>query len=72
MPLIRLKDIRKMSPEKRSERLNELRIELSKLRATVKISGSVENPSKLKEIKKTIARILTVENEERFGVKAEE
>ncbi|MCJ7632720.1 50S ribosomal protein L29 [Candidatus Bathyarchaeota archaeon] len=57
-----------MSAEKRVEKLNEYRIELSKLRALIKVSGSVENPSKVKEIKRTIARMLTVENEERLGV----
>ncbi|MFH0748468.1 MAG: 50S ribosomal protein L29 [Candidatus Bathyarchaeota archaeon] len=68
LPLIRLKEIREMSAAKRAEKLNEYQIELSKLRAIIKVSGSVENPSKVKEIKKTISRILTVENEERLGV----
>jgi len=68
MPLVRLKDVRNMSYEKRKEKLNDLRVELSKLRAMVRIGGSLENPSKIKEIKRTIARILTIENEQRRGV----
>ena len=35
----------------------------------IKVGGSIENPSRVREIKKAIARILTVENEERLGVK---
>ena len=60
-----------MSAEKRVEKLNEFRAELSRLRAMVKVSGSIENPSRVREIKRAIARILTVENEERLGVNAE-
>lgn len=60
-----------MSAEKRAEKLNDFRIELSKLRAMIKTGGSVANTSKVKELKRTIAQILTVENEERLGVNAE-
>ena len=70
MPFLRLKDIRELTSEKRVERLSELRAELSRLRAMIKVGGSVENPCRTKEIKRAIARILTVENEERAKVKA--
>ena len=70
MPFIRLKEIREMSSEKRVEKLNEFRGELSRLRAMIKVGGSIENPSRVREIKRAIAKILTVENEERAGVKA--
>lgn len=70
MPFLRLKEIRELSPEKRAEKLSELRAELSRLRAMIKVGGSVENPSRAREIRRAIARILTVENEERAGVKA--
>jgi len=69
MPFIRLKEIRGMSPEERAERLSELRAELSRLRAMISVGGSIENPSRVREIRRAIARILTVENEERTGVK---
>ena len=65
MPILRMKDIRDMSPEERRRRVNELRVELMKLRAMTKAGGSIENPSRIREIRRTIARILTVENEER-------
>jgi len=65
MPFLRLKEIHELTPERRAERLSELRAELSRLRAMNKVGGSVENPYRTREIKRAIARILTVENEER-------
>jgi large subunit ribosomal protein L29 len=70
LPFIRLKEIREMTSEKRVERLNELIGELSRLRAMIKVGGSIENPSRVKEINRAVAKILTVENEEKNGVKA--
>ncbi|MEM5872268.1 MAG: 50S ribosomal protein L29 [Candidatus Aenigmatarchaeota archaeon] len=40
-------------------RLNELRLELAKEKGQIAIGGSPSNPGKIKEIKRTIARILT-------------
>jgi large subunit ribosomal protein L29 len=65
MPIIRMKDIRAMSPEDRKKRLTELQTELMRLRTMVKAGGAPENPSQIREIRRTIARILTVENEEK-------
>ncbi len=65
MPIIRMKDIRAMSPEDRKKRLTELRTELMRLRTMVKAGGAPENPSQIREIRRTIARILTVDNEEK-------
>ncbi len=67
MPIMRLKDIRSMSPQERQKRVIELRTELVRLKTMVKAGGSVDNPSRIPELRKTIARILTVENEERRG-----
>jgi len=41
--------------------LQELRTELSKLRTTVESGGRMENPARIREIRKTIARLLTAE-----------
>jgi len=72
MPFLRIKEIRELSLDKRTERLNELRSELSRLRAMVKVGGSIENPSRIREIKRAVARILTVETEKRTGAKVKE
>lgn len=71
MPIIRMKNIREMSSEDRKKRLSELRTELMRLRTIVKTGGVPESPSQIREIRRTIARILTVENEEK-RVKEEE
>ncbi|MCC6062016.1 MAG: 50S ribosomal protein L29 [Desulfurococcales archaeon] len=58
-------EIRKMSPEDRRKLLQELRLELIKLRAQASM-GTLDKPHKIKLTKKNIARILTVEREEMF------
>jgi len=63
MPFLRLKEIRQMSSEDKDKKLEELRTELSKLRAIYKTGGAIENPSRVKEIRKTIARIMTIQKE---------
>ena len=63
MPILRVKEIRGMSPEDRRKRLSELQTELVRLRTMVKAGGAIENPARVSELRKTIARILTIENE---------
>ena len=55
------KEIRSWTPGEREKRLDELRNELLRLRST---KVTAENPSRFKVLKKTIARILTIINEE--------
>ncbi len=69
MPLIRVKEIRDMSTEDRSKRLGELRTELLRLRTMIRAGGTVENPARVKEIRKAIAKILTIEHEETLGIR---
>jgi len=65
LPILRKREIRQMMPEERKKRLNELRTELVRLRTTVAAGGTIENPARIREIRRTIARILTIENEQR-------
>jgi len=62
--ILRVKEIRKMKPEERAEKLNELYAELRRLRAKVAAGGAIENPGRIRELRKTIARILTIQREE--------
>ena len=48
-------------PDERQKKLRELRTELSKMRTTVESGGRMENPARIRELRKTIARLLTVE-----------
>lgn len=63
MPILRVKEIRSISHEERIKRLNEFRTELLRLKTMIKAGGNVENPARIRELRKTIARILTIENE---------
>ena len=63
MPILRIKDIRDMSSKERKEKIVELRTELARLRTMVKAGGSIDNPSRVRELRKTIARIFTIETE---------
>ena len=64
MPILRMDEIRDMDTEGRQERLQELRTELIKIKTMIRAGGSVENPGRVKALRKTIARIMTVMNEE--------
>ncbi len=57
--------IRSMSSEERQRLLSQLRAELLKLRSQ-KERGIVENPGRMSFIRRAIARVLTIENEERL------
>ena len=65
MPILRISEIRKMSNEERERRLMELRTELMRARTIVKAGGALDNPSRIRELRRAIARILTVMNEEK-------
>lgn len=67
MAILRLKDIRDMSSEKRKEKITEFRTELARLKTMVEAGGSIDNPAQIRELRKIIARILTIEAEEKRG-----
>ena len=64
MPVLRLEEIREMTPEQRNEKLVELKTELSKIRTLINAGGSVENPGRAKALKKAVARVETIIHEE--------
>jgi len=68
MPLLRMEQIRAMSPEERKKKLDELRAELMRLKAMIAAGGAVENPARIRELRRAIARILTVQREEELGI----
>jgi large subunit ribosomal protein L29 len=64
-----LKEIRGLSDEELQQKLNELRSELIRLRTQV-VTGTIKDTMSIRNIKKNIARILTVLNERRRAGKA--
>ncbi len=64
MAIITVTEIREMRPEERKRKLNELRAELAKQRAAMMSGAGIENPSAIRALRRSIARILTIVNEE--------
>jgi len=58
MTTLKFKDIKRMSKEDRAKKMEELKFELVKAKAHTSKTGT----SKAKDIKKIIARILTLNN----------
>ena len=69
MVILRVAEIRRMSREAREKKLAELRADLARLKMAVKAGGAIDKPSRVREIRRAIARILTINNEESREVK---
>jgi large subunit ribosomal protein L29 len=67
MAILRAKEIRVMSEEDILDKLRELRGELARARATVGAGGTLENTARIRELRRTIARLLTIIGEKRRG-----
>lgn len=65
MAVLRIKDVKKLGEKDLDKKLNELRLELTKERASIAIGASATSPGRIREIRRVIARILTVKNEKR-------
>jgi large subunit ribosomal protein L29 len=63
MAILRSKDIREMDVDEIQKKLGELKAEYAKNISKSSASGVYENPGKIKELKRTIARVLTIMNE---------
>ncbi len=63
MAILRVEEIRNMNPAERQEELDKLKLELIRERAIASAGGAPENPGRIKEIRRTIARIKTIEKE---------
>ncbi|WP_367173599.1 50S ribosomal protein L29 [Caldivirga sp.] len=59
---VKLRDLKNMSREDRLRLLNDLRSELIRLE-TQRGRGVVDNPGRMRYVKRLIARILTIEHE---------
>ncbi len=64
MAILRSDEIRKMNPDERQEELDKVLMELIRERAIASAGGAPESPGKMKEIRRTIARIKTIQMEQ--------
>lgn len=64
MAILRSPEIRDMTPAERAAELEELETELLNEMAVKAAGGQPDNPGRIKELRRTIARIKTIQNEE--------
>lgn len=60
---MKVKEIRNLEDSKRNDMLAELRKELMKLHSQAKSGLTPDNPSRIRQVRKDIARILTIMEE---------
>jgi len=63
MAIIKKKQLKEMTSPDLVNRYNELKLELSKERGQMAIGGSPTNPGRVRELKRTLAKILTEINQ---------
>lgn len=59
------KELRELKHEEREEKLKELRQELMHERGVAAMGGSPPSPGKIKQLRTSIARLLTIMKEEK-------
>jgi large subunit ribosomal protein L29 len=62
LAILRKRELSQMLPEERTKKVSELRAELTSIRTQVKSGGTVDNPARVRELRRTVARILTAQN----------
>ncbi len=62
MVILKYKDIKKLNSKDLESKFEDLKKELIKSKSQISGGSAPENPGKIKEIKRTIARILTYKN----------
>ncbi|AFO57306.1 MULTISPECIES: 50S ribosomal protein L29 [Natrinema] len=64
MAILHAEEIRDMTPAERAEELEELETELLNAKSVLAAGGAPENPGRIGELGRTIARIKTIQREE--------
>ncbi|MFH1125719.1 MAG: 50S ribosomal protein L29 [Candidatus Altiarchaeota archaeon] len=72
MAILRASEVREKDDSELDTDLTELRKTLMKIRGGLASGGIPEDVGKVREIKKTIARILTIRHEKKLGLKKEQ
>jgi len=60
---VKIKDVRAMSNIEREKKLHDLQEELLRIRSSKSMGSQMQDPSKIRQIRLGIARVLTVMNE---------
>ena len=64
MTILYPEDVRDMTPSEREDELEQLETEILNARADQAAGGAPENPARIGELRRTIARIRTIQREE--------
>jgi large subunit ribosomal protein L29 len=64
MTILHTSEIRDMTPAEREAELEDLETELLNAEAVKAAGGMPDSPGRIKELRRTIARIKTIQNEE--------
>lgn len=65
---MKVNEIRDLNPDERTEKLKSLKEELFNLRFQ-KATGQLENPMRIREVKRSIAQVKTVQREVELGIR---
>ncbi|MBU0962707.1 MAG: 50S ribosomal protein L29 [Nanoarchaeota archaeon] len=67
---MKIKELRKMDEKILESKITEIKKDLMKLNAQVATGTTPENPGRIRSLKKTIAKIYTLQNEKSKEVKS--
>jgi large subunit ribosomal protein L29 len=63
MAVLKAKDARKLGKDELGKRVQELRLEVAKEKANIAIGAPVSSPGRMRDMKRSIARALTIKKE---------
>ena len=63
MAVLKSRDSKKLGNDELDKKVQELRLEVAKEKANIAIGAPVSSPGKMRDMKRTIARILTIKKE---------
>ena len=63
MAILKSRDARKLGNSELDKKVGELRLEVAKEKASIAIGAPVSSPGRMREMKRTIARVLTIKKE---------
>ncbi|MFQ5891957.1 MAG: 50S ribosomal protein L29 [Candidatus Methanofastidiosia archaeon] len=69
MAILKPDEIRELSLDEMYDKLSELKAEYSRERALLATGVAPENPGRIGELKRTIARVATIITEEERGIR---
>jgi large subunit ribosomal protein L29 len=67
MAIYRADEVRQFSDVELKEQMDKLKMELIQHYGKVSAGGSTENPGRIRELRRTVARMMTEQNKRRLG-----